>query len=136
MWAPDEPNDDGPGEDCAELRARSYGLMNDFPCSYAVTGLCEKKYEPWDCFVIFCDYGLLRKKLIFPLQASASSLSEFTYCLSWLLTQTFKPHTRAISALAVVPYSQISLIKVWKQGHKQKENSKPVSHWQSSTALN
>ena len=34
----------------------------------------------------------------------------------------------AISALAIVPSSQITLIKVWQTSH-QKENSRPVSHW-------
>ena len=46
MWALGEPNDSDPGEDCAVILAHFYGLMNDIPCSYAVVGLCEKKYEP------------------------------------------------------------------------------------------
>ena len=44
--------------------------------------------------------------------------------------RTFKPHTRAISALAIAPSSQITLIKVLRQGY-QKEDSRPVSNWHS-----
>ena len=48
--------------------------------------------------------------LLLSRQASASLASEFTHSLSWHPTRKFKPHTRAISALAIVPSSQITLI--------------------------
>ena len=51
---------------------------------------------------------------------SVSSASEFTHSLSWQPTWTFKPHTRAVSALAIVLSSQITLIKVWEQGHQER----------------
>ena len=41
-----------------------------------------------------------------------SSAPEFTHSLSWQPTQAFKPPARAISALAIVLSSQITLIKV------------------------
>ena len=41
-----------------------------------------------------------------------SSASEFVHSLSWQPTRTFKPHTRAIHALEIVPSSHITLIKV------------------------
>ena len=44
--------------------------------------------------------------------ASVSSASEFIQSLFWQPTRAFKLHTMAISALAIVPYSQIILIKV------------------------
>ena len=44
----------------------------------------------------------LTSHICYPIRLSVSSASEFTHSLSWHPTRTFKPHTRAISTLAIV----------------------------------